>query len=97
MGTETPTIKQLYPDTVLPEELPDGVLTELSSEELWGTFDRQSRTMLGISGKEFERRWVRGDYTAGLEREEDPRVMTVLLSMPSYSSIEAALVRNAMV
>ncbi|MBA2277023.1 MAG: hypothetical protein H0W06_04605 [Chloroflexia bacterium] len=35
---------------------------ELSPEEGWAFFDDKARSLLGISGEEFLRRWNAGDY-----------------------------------
>lgn len=74
-------------DTDHHDETLGGILVDLSPEKRWEFFDTQARSFLGISGKEFERRWNRGDYAAGWEREEDSLVLTVRMAMPDYSPL----------
>ena len=35
---------------------------EMTVEESWAFFDDKARTLLGISGAEFHRRWNAGEY-----------------------------------
>lgn len=72
-------ITETYPPY---DDAEDGIINNPSPEFLWNIFDTCARTELGISGKEFERRWNRGDYAAGWDREENPGALVVRLVMP---------------
>lgn len=47
----------------------DNSVQWLDAEEERAFFDRQARSLLGISGEEFVRRWASGDYD---EVADDP-------------------------
>jgi hypothetical protein len=44
------------------EDLP--AIRDLNPEESWAFFDDKARTLLGITGEEFRRRWNAGEYDA---------------------------------
>ena len=61
----------------------NGRVEEFSAEEGWGLFDRQSQRFLGMSGKEFMRRWDAGEFDDPDDRSKHgPEVMRVATLLP---------------
>ncbi len=55
------------------EDMPPVI--ELDEEESRRFFDDKARTLLGISGEEFVRRWHAGDYAEIADDPEHPDIM----------------------
>lgn len=62
--------------TTADDELPE--VREATPEELYGSFDRRAREDLGMSGDEFLRTWLAGEW----QGEADPDAVSCVLMVP---------------
>jgi len=60
-------------------ELSETTFRELSPEETLAFFDDKARSLLGISGEEFRRRWRAGDYDEIADDPEHSDIMYLVL------------------
>ena len=77
MATTTTTEADADTDTEL---LPPVI--ELTVEESWAFSDHKARTLLGISGAEFHRRWNAGEYDEIADDGDHPDIMYLALFLP---------------
>ncbi len=68
----TTTLTQFDTDLLPP-------VIEMTIEESWAFFDDKARTLLGISGDEFHRRWNAGDYAEIADSDDHGDIMYLAL------------------
>ena len=57
----------------------ENVVRELTLEEGWKLVDKQARKHLGMSGKEFVKRWEAGEFD---EDPDQPELMRLAMLLP---------------
>ncbi len=55
------------------------VVRELTLEEGWDLLDKQARKFLGMSGKEFVKKWKAGEFD---EDPDQPEIMHLAMLLP---------------